>query len=702
MVIKVADPTRATFGPGFKVLKVVTALDSRWIAIANIPTRVGRPDLERLLKPVGQVTDIKFREDSSSTASFTNVRVQLSTHAEATAAVDSLDGVEVFGSRIRVRLAISASLQNSRLQDCYVRFNWNVPCRTGFAGYDTEKAALAAIKKADGSTLRGHWVTASMYTGLPCVGQFNVRFTGMPPNAKDKDVLRYGKTSESGIMFSRPNYDAKNYGIAAVQRLLKDFGRVTYFEVVPAPYKDGVVRGWAQFDSPDVAKAACELDGWKQDALGGEKFHIQRVQSIIRHVPIEVYRLINRDIDELRDSLWKFAKGAQIHQLEKTSNAPSDDGIELKVVADDHKIIGQIKVKLDELVLGEVLKDDRGKVWDDWLGSLAGVAFLDNVQSIYPGILMKLDRVRRTLNLVGNEGDRGMARYTILSKLKSLEEKKIHIIPLQGRLVGLFMDADIIELQNKHGKDIVWFSLDMPCIRVRGDDALFEEVQYVVRRAQDRHPHERDRVRNHCPVCFEEATTPISMQCGHTWCKSCLTGYLVASVDNRSFPLRCLGQDATCTQLVPLRTARDVLLPSQFDALTHAAYTTYVQSRPDEFFYCPTPDCSQIHRLGPKNSVVTCPNCVCRICPHCHVEYHEGATCEDRDEGIDRLFEEWKSLHDVKRCPGCKALIEKADGCHHMTCTRCKTHTCWACLETFPLGEGIYDHMRHVHGSIGL
>ena len=120
MVIKVADPTRATFGPGFKVLKVVTALDSRWIAIANIPARVGRPDLERLLKPVGQVTDIKFREDSSSTASFTNVRVQLSTHAEATAAVDSLDGVEVFGSRIRVRLAISASLQNSRLQALWV------------------------------------------------------------------------------------------------------------------------------------------------------------------------------------------------------------------------------------------------------------------------------------------------------------------------------------------------------------------------------------------------------------------------------------------------------------------------------------------------------------------------------------------------------------------------------------------------------
>jgi predicted aldo/keto reductase-like oxidoreductase len=37
-----------------------------------------------------------------------------------------------------------------------------------------------------------------------------------------------------------------------------------------------------------------------------------------------------------------------------------------------------------------------------------------------------------------------------------------------------------------------------------------------------------------------------------------------------------------------------------------------------------------------------------------------------------------------------------------MTCSRCHTHTCWVCLETFPQGQGIYDHMREFHGGIGL
>ena len=29
-------------------------------------------------------------------------------------------------------------------------------------------------------------------------------------------------------------------------------------------------------------------------------------------------------------------------------------------------------------------------------------------------------------------------------------------------------------------------------------------------------------------------------------------------------------------------------------------------------------------------------------------------------------------------CPGCKAFIEREDGCDWMLCTSCKTEICWA------------------------
>jgi hypothetical protein len=99
---------------------------------------------------------------------------------------------------------------------------------------------------------------------------------------------------------------------------------------------------------------------------------------------------------------------------------------------------------------------------------------------------------------------------------------------------------------------------------------------------------------------------------------------------------------------------------------------------------------------------LSCPSCLARICSSCHVEYHEGVTCADREDGGDRLFQEWMRIHDVKKCPGCHAPIERGAGCNHMTCSRCHTHTCWQCLKTFPQGQGIYDHMREVHGGIGL
>ncbi|KAJ3779827.1 hypothetical protein GGU10DRAFT_280242, partial [Lentinula aff. detonsa] len=54
----------------------------------------------------------------------------------------------------------------------------------------------------------------------------------------------------------------------------------------------------------------------------------------------------------------------------------------------------------------------------------------------------------------------------------------------------------------------------------------------------------------------------------------------------------------------------------------------------------------------------------------------------------------------VKNCPLCKVHIERAEGCNHITCIHCQTHICWVCMQTFPGGDGIYNHMRAEHGGI--
>ena len=55
----------------------------------------------------------------------------------------------------------------------------------------------------------------------------------------------------------------------------------------------------------------------------------------------------------------------------------------------------------------------------------------------------------------------------------------------------------------------------------------------------------------------------------------------------------------------------------------------------------------------------------------------------------------------IPKCPGCKAPTTKAYGCNHMTCTVCKTHWCYACVQEFDQST-IYDHLRQVHGGLGI
>ncbi|OBT42796.1 hypothetical protein VE00_06586 [Pseudogymnoascus sp. WSF 3629] len=55
-----------------------------------------------------------------------------------------------------------------------------------------------------------------------------------------------------------------------------------------------------------------------------------------------------------------------------------------------------------------------------------------------------------------------------------------------------------------------------------------------------------------------------------------------------------------------------------------------------------------------------------------------------------------------KACPGCGTMVEKVDGCDHITCTveGCETEWCFVCRGVFD-EETIYGHMEEEHGGYG-
>ena len=45
---------------------------------------------------------------------------------------------------------------------------------------------------------------------------------------------------------------------------------------------------------------------------------------------------------------------------------------------------------------------------------------------------------------------------------------------------------------------------------------------------------------------------------------------------------------------------------------------------------------------------------------------------------VDKNVEMWKKEVGAMRCPNCKFIVEKTDGCDHMTC-RCRYEFCYVC-----------------------
>ncbi|PCH44957.1 hypothetical protein WOLCODRAFT_139348 [Wolfiporia cocos MD-104 SS10] len=706
MTFTVVDSTRATFGPGFEVQQLMTGFETQLVVLKNIRNGVTPANLTEAVKTFGEVVTVTCLENSHarSKKNATVARIKFATHEQARQAASALDGSRLFGSTISAELPTlnNAMLGKGVLADGDVLLEFPAASRTGYAGYSSQALADEAMTKAHESELRGSWVTATVHQGIPMIGQFNICFQGLPPNAQVADVEQYGPND--GVTFDSPNYSSTLGAIRHLRERLQEEGDLLSFNVLPPPYKRGLVRVWAHFDSPAVADAVCaKLHNRRQRFCGHVKMYAKHVRSLSYNLPPAVYDALAIDIRELRSYAWHSESGSSITVLDRRAFAGPGAPVKIKLASPDLQSLTRLKTLFEGVLKGERITLNGEIVWDDLFSRRAGILYLEELEKHHANVLIQRDLRTRMIRLFGPPYQRAMVRKAILARVAGLRAQKTHRISLDGRLIGLFMSSDLADLQQQLGPENVFLDLWEREIRVRGDANALRIAKLAVSQAGQRHAAERHRhAEVECPVCFDEVTAPIALTCGHTWCKACLSNFLLASIDNKVFPLTCLGNEATCSQAIPLHVAQEVLSTNDFNSVTRASFLAYVHSRPQEFRYCPTPDCPQIYRKGAKGTILQCPSCLVRICAYCNVEYHEGTSCQDREAESDKMFEKWKHGRDVKNCPSCKVTIEREAGCNHMTCTNCKVHICWACLETFPTSGEVYEHMNLMHGGIGL
>ena len=671
--------------PGFRVGRVITGFESSTIEIDGVGDDVPSRSLSRALGVYGTVVGIHRKSVGTVVARYVHA-------SDATAACAALDGKSTFGVKVHAKSVAPRDRSRLTVNDATVRIVFDLPTKVIYGGYQSLAQAEMGIACAK-QAIRHHVPSARHHKGLPAVGNFTVKFIGLPADVKPCEIGTLGSPVDH--MFERPNYlGSPRTASAGLRRYFQRNGGVVRFALQSPPYQGGVARAWAMYSSATEARAACAaLDGTSPQCTGGTRIRVQHICSVLYDIDMALY---SKHTDAIHGLATMAERSGRVMTFSKLNGGRT---MQVRMEADDLQAVNHLRMELEHIARGEPLRDHGKAIWHPFFAHPEGRAFMRRIEARLPHVSIMADRDRQEIRVSATQQYRTVVFGELRAQVGRLTRQQCLAVPLAGHAVGLYLDREVAALRARFGDGCVILDATHDTLIIRGSDAVFSEATAAIRRASQRRCNAVLDPRS-CPVCFVEADSPATLDCGHSWCSECLRGFLMSCAENRIFPVGCLGNGGRCMERITHQTASAVLSAVELDALVQAALTAHINARPEEFHYCPTPDCKQVYRTAVNGRALQCPACLLRICSLCHSEFHGNLRCA-ADDGAAEM-EEWMRANGVQRCPGCKVPIERSGGCHHVTCTQCQTHICWQCMETFPGGDGIYGHMRTEHGTLGL
>ena len=196
-----------------------------------------------------------------------------------------------------------------------------------------------------------------------------------------------------------------------------------------------------------------------------------------------------------------------------------------------------------------------------------------------------------------------------------------------------------------------------------------------------------------CGICYDEVAQDemYEMACRHPFCLPCWYAYVRSGLDERPsvattvFSMTCPEQD--CNERITKEDVHIVALDilKRLDDIELQAFLAGSKN----YSSCPGPDCKAVAQMVltsnekgfQPNATVQCPQHHPPYCFACSGHPHQPAKCD--------AFAEWNRIFgssqfwvkkNAKPCPGCKAPIEKNNGCNHIRCSLCRHDFCWLCL----------------------
>ncbi|KDR80944.1 hypothetical protein GALMADRAFT_91633 [Galerina marginata CBS 339.88] len=708
----VLDSSLVTCCAGLNIRHVVTGFDLCKITIKNLPKDAKRAEIADLFLHQGVESSEFFIFQVKPDASGSVLEAVILANAEHGQTIAlGLQGIEFRNRVLSFSVSDNASgnaMDTPTRNSPFLLVSWRAPSETLIATYSSMEEAQEKARKLNQAIWRGRQISAVMNDrpqGVAALRHFvpsSVKIMGLPPGVPvDADLVEFTGTWNlkmlKSISFDLP------FSFHTIRQHLTNSPGVrmgTYETLGSGEQASGEAKVKVLFDEWEAAKEAYASIG--QIRLGPNS---PRFRAWLPPKPLLYTIKITRQQYEAQKKQWDALSekkpGSDAHVQPRIGERGD---VFIQVLGQDKKAAGSLKVRVESMVSGEKLD---ASYWHSSFGSQDGRAFFNRLYG-EKKVFVRNDFKTRSLRVYGEPEAVLDVRDMIKHEVERLAGRDI-TRTLDQSCIGFFVREGLGKLTELLGEGNVSLNLSSrPCkITVKGGEEAIHHLHRLMDESRGGSflgaalPGRVER--ELCPICTDDVSNPEQLGCGHTYCAGCLKHFLTSAADTKTFPLVCMGNDATCNVPISIPFIRRFLPAPIFQSLVEAAFLSYLDQHPQELKYCTTPDCKQMYRHREEPTVLQCPSCFSTICAACDEEAHDGMTCQERrlhknPAEQERLNEQLAAANGYKKCPQCKVWIEKTEGCNHMSC-KCGAHICWRCMGIFDRAT-IYQHMQTAHGNI--
>ncbi|KAI0083599.1 hypothetical protein BDY19DRAFT_1031916 [Irpex rosettiformis] len=207
-----------------------------------------------------------------------------------------------------------------------------------------------------------------------------------------------------------------------------------------------------------------------------------------------------------------------------------------------------------------------------------------------------------------------------------------------------------------------------------------------------------------CACCFSEYPIRKVVQCpdAHLFCRDCMSSYCETKLGEHDINIICMDQSG-CKLAFTEEELKKVLSGKLLELYYRVKQRKEIEAAGVEnLAECPFCDYKVIIE-NPEERLFRCARDECGVvsCRACKKPDHLPKNCEEAetDKKLDarHTVEEAMTQALIRSCPnpGCDKVFTKEAGCNKMTCTNCRTMSCYVCRKVI---KG-YEHFNQAPGN---